>query len=206
MRQTNRSLGAHARACFSGPAMLSVILALFLLAVLLSACNTTVGAGGRTGSTRVGGSVGSTGSMVGIGTSIGPNPIVVSYGDRLFSGPSAVRVNHQSGVKALQNSDYDTAAAIFEETLKAYPTHSDATYYLGLTRIYQGQREIGFALLKSYREPDHYRMTTDVQRMAEFLEKKEDVPAKTVHQTLNRYRIDGYNRDLRETRDMNVWH
>ena len=200
MTQTNRSLRPLKRS--SLPLLLAALAfaASLLTLPLLSACNTTVGAGSRT--TRVGGSVGSTGTMVGIGTSVGPGIAMSTYGDMLHNGPSCIRSNHKKALENLKNGDYITASAVFEDTLKQHPAHPDATYFLGLTRIYQGQREAGFALLKSYRDPDYYRMTTEVQRMAEYLEKKPDVPPKTVHETMNRYRADGYNRDVREHKEM----
>ena len=199
MTQTNRSLRPHARSSFPRPSGLAVFTTLLMLA-LLSACNATVGAGSRT--TRVGGSVGSTGTMMGIGTSIGPGVAMSTYGDMLHNGPSDIRSNHKKALENLKNGDYNTASAIFGDTLKQYPAHPDATYFLGLTRIYQGQREAGFALLKSYRDPNYYRMTSEVQRMAEYMRNKPDVPPKTVHETMNRYRTDGYNRDVREHKEM----
>lgn len=199
MKQTNRSRAFTPHPLFSGPAALSVALACILIAVALASCNTTVGVGAHTGTTRVGGSVGSSGSVVGIGTAVGP--MVIAYQDQVFNGPSEARINHRDGIQAMQDGDYDTAAAIFEKTLETIPDHPDAVFYLGLTRIYQGRREEGFELLKSFHDPNYFRMTNSVQRMAEFMEPRTEVPAETVHDTMLRYRIDGYNNDLRETRD-----
>jgi len=196
MTQTNRSLRTNQHRRFSRSAAVFPIL--FLLAGFLAACNTTTGAGGSVGST-------STGAMVGIGISAGPDSTLIVYRDELFNGPSAVRISHRKALKALREGDYATAAALFEATLKNYPAHPDATYYLGLTRIYQSRREAGFKLLKSYRDPDHFRITKWVQKMAEFMEEKEDITSETVHRTLNRYRTDAFNQELRDTRDMNVW-
>lgn len=202
MTQTNRSLQRQRRMA-SKPYLAPVSLA--ILCILLSACNASVGAGGRTGTTRVGGSVGSTGGVVGISTSVGPGVYASSHRDFLRNGPTSVYKNHKQALKAMNNNDFDTAASIFENTLKDIPAHPDATYFLGLTRIHQGQREEGFTLLKSYRDPDYYRMTSEVQRMARYLEKKPELTAKTIHETMNRNRSDGYNRDIRERQEMTDW-
>lgn len=125
--------------------------------------------------------------------------------DRLFNGPTIVRIEHKKALNALRNDDYSAAAHIFETTLRSYPKHPDATYFLGLIRIYQGQWEEGFALLKSYRDPDHYRMSITVQRMAAFLEKRTHLTPKKIHETMNRAQTDGYNQGLLEVRDTREW-
>ncbi|MBG0790401.1 MAG: tetratricopeptide repeat protein [Desulfovibrionaceae bacterium] len=171
----------------------------------MTACNTTVGVGGRTGTTRVGGSVGSTGSVVGIGTGVGSGVAIATYRDLFLNGPSDARKAHRKAMEDLKNGHYDAAAAVFENTLQRYPAHPDATYFLGLTRIYQGRREDGYALLKSYKEPNFFRMTTEVQRTAAYLENKPELSADKIRETMNRNRNDGYNRDLREHREMTTW-
>lgn len=204
MKQTKRSVKRGAQFPLSGPALYA-ILACALVALLLSACNSTVGVGAGSRGTRVGGSVGSSGTVVGIGTSIGPGVAVSTYADMFLNGPSAVRTAHRSAMERLKKGEYDAAASVFESTLAQYPDHPDATYFLGLTRIYQDRRDEGYALLKSYREPNFYRMTTEVQRTAGFLEKKPDLSADTVRETMNRNRRDGYNQDVREHREMTTW-
>lgn len=205
MTQTNRSRKANERPRRPNLIIAPIFLIILLSVALLTACNATVGAGGRTGTTHVGGSVGSTGSVVGIGNSVGPGLAVSTYRDTLHNGPRAVRNSHKAALDALKKGNHDTAATIFETTLKNHPEHPDATYYLGLVRIYQERRDEGFALLKSYRDPDYYRMTTAVQRTAKRLEQNPDLSPEKVHDALNRERNDGYNRDVRERRDMFDW-
>lgn len=208
MTQTNRVYHGHTKGSMGlipHPNTLCTMLLLTAMLAVLCACSATVGAGGGSKGTRVGGSIGSGGTIVGIGTSVSPNATILVYKDFLNAGPSEVRSNHRKALEALKNGDYAAAATMFENTLQQYPAHPDAIYYLGLTRIYQGDREAGFALLKSYNEPNYYRMTAEVQRMAEYLEKKPEISAKKVHEAMNRHRTDGYNQDVSASKDYKNW-
>lgn len=197
MTQTNRSRTALRN--------LTHLLALLLLGALMAACTSTGSTVSKTGPTRVGASVGSTGGVTGIGTSIKPNMEMITHKDLIINGPSSIRRTHKEAVETLKSGNYATAGRVFEDTLKAYPDHPDATYFLGITRIYQGKREAGFTLLKSYRDREYYRMTQEVRRMAAFLEQElaegKKLTAMTIHNTMNRYRTDGYNRDQNELKE-----
>ncbi|MBG0790400.1 MAG: tetratricopeptide repeat protein [Desulfovibrionaceae bacterium] len=188
---TSENHNAKARAL--GPLRPVLLLVLLLTAALAASCAST---SGQDGPTRIGGKTWPTGTVT------GKDPSLLVYKNELFNGPSDVRIRHRQALTALGKGDYAEAAAVFEATLQSHPAHPDATYYLGLTRIYQGQREAGFELLKSYRDPNHFRITTWVRKMAAFLEEKEDVTPKVVHRTLNHYRTDAYNQERNDTRDM----
>lgn len=174
----------------------------FALTILLltSGCQvgTSVGMGVGTGNTRVGIGMGGGGTSIGVGYS-GLGVRMSSAKDYLNSGPNEAFRNNETGVGQLLDGDYEAARATFEATLADYPDQPDAVYYLGLTHIYLDEREEGFTLLKSYREPNHYRATRAVQDTAAYLEKKPELDAETIHKTMNRERMDGFNRD-RENR------
>jgi len=173
-----------------------------LTLTLLCSCNTSVGVGMHTGTSRVGVGAGGGRTSVGLGAHTGAGVAFTAYKDFLPNGPNDIYVSNKKAVIAMSNGDYDTASNTFETNLQKYPNHPDATYYLGLTRIYQGKRDEGFALLKSYRDPDNYRMTSEVQRSAAYLEEKPELTAKKIHEVMNKNRSDGYQREMRERMDL----
>lgn len=170
--------------------------------LVLVGCNTSFGVGMGTGGTRVGVGAGGGGTTIGVGTRTGTGVSLSGYKDFLNNGPDEAYTTNQEGLKALDKEDFTTARSLFEKTLAKYPEHPDATYFLGLTKIYQDEREAGFALLESYREPRYYRMTSEVQRTAKYLKEKPELTPDKIHETMNRNRTDGYNRDLRERQEM----
>ncbi|MCJ2162985.1 MULTISPECIES: tetratricopeptide repeat protein [unclassified Pseudodesulfovibrio] len=178
---------------------------LIFLAVLLvlSGCvtGTSVGVGMGGGNTRVGVGMGTGGTSVGMGVG-GFGLSLNSHGDFLNNGPNEAYTNNKVGINQLLEGKYDDARKTFEDTLQKYPNQPDATYYLGLTFIYQGDREAGFALLKGYREQYYYRGTSAVQRMAAHLEKKPELSAEEIHKAMNRERVDGYKQDIRERQEL----
>ena len=181
---------------------LTLTFMILLLLTMAYGCNTSLGVGMGTGTTRVGVGMGGGGTSVGVGAYSGSAVTLTAYKDFLNNGPNAIYTSNKQGVTALNNGDYDTAANIFENNLQQFPNHPDSTYYLGLTRIYQGDREAGFALLRTYRDPDNYRMTSEVQRSANMLEPKTDLTPKKIHEVMNKNRYDGYQREMRERMDM----
>lgn len=157
--------------------MRRIIPLFFCLIFALSACNTIgfgVGVGGGSGG-------------VGIGVS--------ASGDFLRGG--SARTNNQRGLHEFQNKDYEAARKSFEYTLKDYPQDPDATYYLGLTLIYLGEREQGFERLKSYRD-SMVRIQQEVRWWAEYCRKKPEMTPDDIHRTLTKARADGYNENRRE--------
>ena len=180
-----------------------VLLLAAALLLLLAACDrASVGFGVGTGGTRMGVGVGMGGSSVGVGAgSFGLS--LNSYGDFLNNGPNEAYTNDKAGINQLWDEKYEEARGTFESTLEKYPGQPDATYYLGLTLIYLDQREEGFALLKSYKDPYYYRGTSAVQRMAAYLEKKPELTPLEIHKAMNKERTDGYKWDVRERQELN---
>lgn len=176
------------------------LLAVLLAGTLLTGCVTGVGVGVGTSGTRVG--VGGGRTSVGVGMGGGLGASVNSYGDFLNNGPNEAYLNNKAGIKQLDDENFDAARKIFTDTLEKYPDLPDSTYYLGLTLIYLGEREAGFGLLKTYRDPHFYRGTSAVQRMAAYLEKKPELTAEEIHKAMNRERRDGYDQDALERREM----
>ncbi|BCS90188.1 tetratricopeptide repeat protein [Pseudodesulfovibrio sediminis] len=174
------------------PALVAVTLLTVML--MLSACNSTVGVGMGSSGTRVGVGVGNGRSGVGIATG-GFGVSLNSYGDFLRNGPNEAYDTNKLGVKALNESKYQAARELFEITLENYPNHPDATYYLGITLIYLEEREAGFSLLKQYKDSNNYRMYTEVQKSAAYLEKKPELTPEKIHRVLNKNRSDGYKAD-----------
>ncbi|BDQ38985.1 hypothetical protein SYK_33450 [Pseudodesulfovibrio nedwellii] len=172
------------------------------LLALLCSCNTSVGVGMHTGTSRIGVGAGGGRTGVGVGAQTGAGVSFTSYKDFLPNGPSDIYASNKKAVIAMNDGDYNAASQTFEANLQTYPNHPDATYYLGLTRIYQGKREEGFTLLKSYRDPDNYRMTSEVQRSAAYLEEKPELTAQKIHEVMNKNRSDGYQREIRERMDL----
>ncbi|EGB16549.1 hypothetical protein DND132_3346 [Pseudodesulfovibrio mercurii] len=200
MKQT---IPAHRR---SGTASSSLVgrLAALLACLLLAACVNTLGVGvgvGNNGGTRVGVGMGAGTTSVGVGAG-GFGVALNTYGDFLNNGPNEAYLNNKAGIKQLNDGNLDAARKIFTDTLEKYPDLPDSTYYLGLTLIYQGERETGFGLLKTYREPLYYRATSAVQRMAAYLEKKPELTAEKIHKTMNKERREGFDQDLRERMEM----
>ncbi|WFS63620.1 hypothetical protein LF599_05500 [Pseudodesulfovibrio thermohalotolerans] len=180
--------------------------AALLAALLLAGCQGSsfgvgVGMGGGSG-TRVGVGVGAGTTSVGVGAG-GFGVSLNSYGDFLNNGPNEAYLNNKAGIKQLNDGNFDAARKIFTDTLEKYPDLPDSTYYLGLTLIYQGEREAGFGLLKTYREPLYYRATSAVQRMAAYLEKKPELTAEKIHKTMNKERREGFDWDRRERLERN---
>ncbi|NDV18006.1 hypothetical protein GO013_01065 [Pseudodesulfovibrio sp. JC047] len=178
------------------------LLLLFSLFALLCGCNTSLGVGVGSGTTRVGIGTGGGRTSIGVGAHTGGAVAFTAHKDFLPNGPSEIYTSNKKAVMALRDGDTTTASKILEANLEKYPNHPDSTYYLGLTRIYQGKRDEGFALLKSYRAPDNYRMTSEVQRSAAFLEKKPELSAEKIHEVMNKNRSDGYQREIRERQDI----
>lgn len=181
---------------------LAVMLA--LLALLLAGCvgsSLGVGGGVGTGGGGIGVGVGAGSTSVGVGAG-GFGVSLNSYGDFLNNGPNEAYLNNKAGIKQLNDGNFEAARKIFTDTLEKYPDLPDSTYYLGLTFIYLGQREAGFGLLKTYREPLYYRATSAVQRTAAYLEKKPELTAEKIHKVMNKERRDGFDRDLRERMEM----
>ncbi|MEZ7195783.1 tetratricopeptide repeat protein [Pseudodesulfovibrio karagichevae] len=198
MKQTNaisRRLGTKSR--FS--ALFSLLAALLLAGCVGSSLGVGVGVG--TGGGGVGVGVGAGTTSVGVGAG-GFGVSLNSTGDFLNNGPNEAYLNNKAGIKQLNDGNFEAARKIFTDTLEKYPDLPDSTYYLGLTLIYLGQREAGFGLLKTYREPLFYRATSAVQRMAAYLEKKPELTAEEIHKAMNRERRDGFDRDLRERREL----
>jgi tetratricopeptide (TPR) repeat protein len=187
-------------------ATLAPLLAL-MLALPLTACmgsSLGVGVGMGTGGGGIGVGVGAGSTSVGVGTG-GFGVSLNSYGDFLNNGPNEAYLNNKAGIKQLNDGNYEAARKIFTDTLEKYPDLPDSTYYLGLTLIYLDQREAGFGLLKTYREPLYYRATSAVQRSAAYLEKKPELTAEKIHKVMNKERRDGFDRDLQERMERRAW-
>ncbi|MGE4423389.1 MAG: tol-pal system YbgF family protein [Pseudodesulfovibrio sp.] len=198
MKQTNtisRRLGTASRL----PALFALLAALLLAGCVGSSLGVGVGVG--TGGGGVGVGIGAGSTSVGVGAG-GFGVSLNSSGDFLNNGPNEAYLNNKAGIKQLNDGNFEAARKIFTDTLEKYPDLPDSTYYLGLTLIYLGQREAGFGLLKTYREPLFYRATSAVQRMAAYLEKKPELTAEEIHKAMNRERRDGFNRDLQERREL----
>ncbi|MBI9078633.1 MAG: tetratricopeptide repeat protein [Pseudodesulfovibrio sp.] len=141
-------------------------------------------------------------TSVGIGTTGGMGVSFSSYGDFLYSGPGPAYSNNRLGLQKLLAKEYPSAQKVFEKTLEQYPDNPDATYYLGLTLIHQKKRKEGFAFLRKYHDPLQYRMTRAVQWWADYLEKKPELTPRKIQETMNKNRVDAYNRDSRERRGL----
>jgi len=140
-------------------------------------------------------------STVGVSTTSGRGVWFSTYGDMLYSGPGPAYSNNRQGLQELLNNNYEAAEKTFATTLEQYPGNPDAVYYLGLTLIYQGKREEGFALLRQFRDPLRYRITQAVQWWADYLEKKPELTPKKIHDVMNKNRVEAYNKEYRERRE-----
>lgn len=167
-----------------------------LLSILILAAAMTTGC--VTSQARIG----STGTSIGFGLRSGAAVTISSYGDYLCCGPGSIYSANRQGVKELNAGNYEDARRIFESTLQQSPGHPDSTYYLGLTLIYLGERDAGFKLLKSYKDPNSYRGTRGVVDRAEYLAKKPDLTPDVIHGSMNKERVEGYDRGIREKRDI----
>jgi tetratricopeptide (TPR) repeat protein len=199
MKQTN-TISRH-----SGTAPRLLALFSLLASLLLTGCvgsSLGVGVGVGTGGGGVGVGIGAGSTSVGVGAG-GFGVSLNSSGDFLNNGPNEAYLNNKAGIKQLNDGNYEAARKIFTDTLEKYPDLPDSTYYLGLTLIYLGQREAGFGLLKTYREPLYYRATSAVQRSAAYLEKKPELTAEKIHKVMNKERRDGFDRDLQERLERN---
>lgn len=146
-----------------------------------------------------------TGASVTVGT--GGGYVVFSVrGDMLETAPGEAYSINRNGLESFLAGDYATAEHAFETTLSAYPNNPDATYYLGLTRIHQGKREEGFALLLKFRDPNHLRVTQNVRWWAEYCRKKPEMTADDIQKTMNKARSEGLEQERQEALEENGWY
>jgi len=169
--------------------MRRIIPLLFCLIFLLPACN-NVGVG-------VGVGTGGGGSRFGMAIS--------TQLDFLRGGNRDAWASNKRGLEEFQAKDYAAAKETFEYTLKSYPEDPDATYYLGLSLIYLGERQEGYTYLKQYKDSNS-RTQQEVRWWADYCEKKPELTPEAIHRTLKKARAEGYNQDRRdEMEDVRGW-
>lgn len=173
--------------------------ALLTLVILLTGCNMVgVSVGTRSGSGGVSVNTGTGGTGVRVSTGAGIAVGVNSSGDFLYSGNGEAYATNKRGLREMLDKQYETARSTFEANLEKYPGNPDATYYLGLTLIYLGEREAGFARLLQYRDTFKIRITQEVKWWAEYCRKKPELTPEDIHRVLNKARNEGYIKDQEE--------
>ena len=141
------------------------------------------------------------GATVGVGTGSGHGIAMSAYGDFLYSGNGEAYGNNKRGLKMFLAKDFTAAREIFKGTLDKYPTNPDAIYYLGLTLIYQGERDTGYSLLLSYRDTYKNRIAQEVRWWAAYCQKKPELTAEKIHQVMNKARGEGYQQEIRDLQE-----
>jgi hypothetical protein len=149
--------------------------------------------------TGVGVSSGPGGSVsAGVASTSGMGISFSSYGDFLYSGPDAAFRSNREGLREYLDGNYAAAARLFRATLRDYPGNPDAVYYLGLSLISDGSRDTGFATLGQYRDPLRMRITQEVRWWADYCEKRPDMTPQDIRRTMNKARVEGYQREREE--------
>lgn len=167
-----------------------IIPLLFCLLITLSACGNNVGVG-----VGVGTGTGNTRFGMGISTTV----------DFLRGQNNGAVANNRRGLEEFRAKDFEAARKSFEYTLKDYPEDPDATYYLGLSLIYLGERDAGLQLLKEYKD-SKFRIQQDVRWWAGYCEKKPSMTPEEIHKTMKKARAEGYNKDREEyIEDRGFW-
>lgn len=166
-----------------------IIPLLFFVLLTLPACGPNVGVG-------VGVGVGSGTTRVGMGIS--------TQVDFLRGQNRGAVANNRRGLEEFRAEDYEAARRSFEYTLKNYPDDPDATYYLGLSLIYLGEREAGLDRLKQY-EDDKFRIQQNVRWWAGYCEKHPDMTPVEIHKAMKKARAEGHNRDREEYIEDRGW-
>ncbi|CCH50471.1 conserved protein of unknown function [Pseudodesulfovibrio piezophilus C1TLV30] len=146
--------------------------------------------GCQTFGTTIGAVVGS-----GHGISISANQ------DFLYSGNGEAHSNNRRGLDALLKKNYFAAHQFFQSTLDLYPNNPDATYYLGLTMIYEGKRDAGFDLLMQYKDALNIRIQQEVRWWANYCRKQTAFTPEKIHTVMNNARYEGYQREREDEWD-----
>ncbi len=141
------------------------------------------------------------GASVGAGTSSGMAVTFSSYNDFLYTGTAKAYANNKRGLEKFLAKEYAPARDIFQQTLNDYPANPDAVYYLGLSLIFLGQRDAGFASLRSYNDQNYFRITSEVRWWANYCAKKPDLTPEKIRETMNKARGEGYRRQIQEDWD-----
>lgn len=166
-----------------------IIIPLLFYLFVLAACGSNVGFG-----VGVGTGGGNTRFGVGVSTNM----------DFLRGQNSGAVANNRRGLEEFRAGKYEEARKSFEYTLKDYPDDPDATYYLGLSLIYLGEREKGLTLLKNYKD-SKIRIQQDVRWWAGYCEKNPKMTAEEIHKTMKKARAEGYNKDREEYIEDRGW-
>lgn len=135
---------------------------------------------------------------VGVGSTSGVGVAFSSHGDFLYSGPDAAYRSNREGLRAFVDKDYATARTHFDATLDAYPGNPDAVFYLGLTLQFLDEREQGFAVLATFRDPLNTRVTQEVQWWTNYCRKKPEMTPDDIRRTLVNARAEGFQREREE--------
>ena len=146
------------------------------------------------------------GASVGAGSTSGMGVSFSSYGDFLYSGPGKAYANNKKGLLQFLDKDYPAARQTFEATLESYPGNPDAVYYLGLTKIFLGEREAGYGLLRSYRDPNNFRISQEVVWWANYCAKKPELTPEKIREVLNKARGEGYRQQIEDERFRRGWY
>jgi len=162
------------------------ILLLFILLLPISACNFV-------------------GGTIGVGTNSGVGIAFSAYGDFLYSGNGEAYANNKKGLNEFLAKDFTAARKTFENTLKKYSDNPDATYYLGLTQIYLGDREKGYVLLRSYRDSFNAPIVQNVRWWANYCQKKPELSPEKIHKVMNKARSEGFQRKQEYDWDRRRW-
>lgn len=141
------------------------------------------------------------GVSVGVGTASGMGVGFSSYGDFLHSGPDAAYRINREGLRAFLDGNYTAARSHFDTTLDQYPGNPDAVFYLGLTLMFLDERDQGFAVLATYREPFNTRVAQEVRWWTDYCRKRPDMTADTIRKTLVRARGEGLALERQERRE-----
>ncbi|QGY40704.1 hypothetical protein GM415_11405 [Pseudodesulfovibrio cashew] len=138
-------------------------------------------------------------TTVGVGAGVGTGSggiLVSSRNDYLYPG-SRVYADNRKGLNLFLARKFEEANATFTTALKASPIDPDATFYLGLTRVYLGQRDAGLALLDKYQDPK-FRVQDEVRWWAGYCRKKPEMTPDDVKRAMVNARAEGFMRDQDE--------
>ena len=120
--------------------------------------------------------------------------------------PEKAYANNKKGLLQFLDKDYPAARQTFEATLESYPGNPDAVYYLGLTKIFLGEREAGYKLLRSYRDPNNFRISQEVVWWANYCAKKPELTPEKIREVLNKARGEGYRQQIEDERFRLGWY
>lgn len=107
-----------------------------------------------------------------------------AYGQEVERHPEAIRPRLALGRAQFMHGNYPTAQATFQDILQRQPDTWQATFYLGLMDVAQGQRKAGLAKMRQVRAPAQPRLTDELRCSVDHVARQELDDAATVERIL----------------------